>query len=161
MERLESLNFFARTDEFDRLTTHLANRQRRTTAGIAIELREHRSGDPHLIMEGTGELGRLLANHRIHHQQHLIGLHGAANPHHLLHHLGVDLQTASGIDQKGVVTLLFGLRQTGRSDVLRLGLDPETEHIHTDLTAEGLQLLNRSRAVHIRPHHQSLASLIL
>ena len=110
MERLESLNFFARTDEFDGLTAHLANRQRRATAGITIELGEHRSSNPHLIVEGTGELGCLLANHRIHDQQHLIGLHGATNPHHLLHHLGVDLQTACGIDQEGVVTLLFGLR---------------------------------------------------
>ena len=63
MKRLKSLNFFARTDEFDRLTTHLANRQGRATAGITIELGEHSSGDPHLIVEGTGELSRLLANH--------------------------------------------------------------------------------------------------
>ena len=153
MKRLESLNFFARTDEFDRLTAHFANRQRRATPGIAIELGEHSSGDSHLIVEGTGELCRLLTNHRIHHQQHLIGLYGTANPHHLLHHLGVDLQTASGIDQQGVVTLLFGLCQTGSGDVLRLGLDPKTEHIHTDLSAEGLQLLNRSRTVHIGTNH--------
>ena len=161
MEGLESLHLLAGADELDRLTAHLADRERRAAAGITIELGQHRTGDAHLLVEGTGELGRFLTDHRIHHQQHLIGLHGGADPHHLLHHLGVDLEATGGVDQKRVESLLFRLGQTSGRNVFRLGLSTEAEHLHIDLSTERFQLLDGSWSVDVGPHHQGTAALIL
>ena len=160
MERLKRLNLFTGTDELDRLTAHFADGKCRTTAGIAIQLGEHSPGNANLLMEGTGEFGRFLANHRIHYQQHLIGLHSGANSHHFPHHFGVDLKAACGVDQKGVVALRLRLRQTGRSDLFRLRVCSQTEHINPNLPTKGFQLLDGSGAIHIRTHHEGATALI-
>ena len=160
MERLQRLDLFTGADELDRLTAHFADGQRRTTAGIAIELGQHRPGNAYLLMESTGQFSRFLANHRIHHQQHLIGLHSGANSHHLPHHFGVDLKATGGVDQKGVVPLRLRLRQTGCSDLFRLCVCSQTEHINTNLPTQSFQLLDGSRAIHVSTHHQRATALI-
>ena len=161
MERLQRLHLLASADELDRLTAHLADREGRTAAGITVQFGENCSSDAHLIVEGTGELGCLLANHRIHHQQHLIGLHGGTDPHHLLHHLGVDLETAGGVHQEGVEPLLLRFGQASRGDVLWLGLSSEAEHLHIDLGTQRLELLDSSWSIDVGTHHQGSTSLVL
>ena len=160
-KKLQGLHLLAGADELDRLTAHLADREGGTTAGITIKLGEHRTGDPHLVVEGTGELGRLLADHRIHHQQYLIGLHSGADPHHLLHHLGVDLEAPCGVDQERVEAFLFRLGQTSGCNVFRLGLSTKAEDLHIDLRTERFQLLDGRWSVDVGPHHQGSAALIL
>ena len=112
-------------------------------------------------MEGTGELGRFLADHRIHHQQHLIGLHSGADPHHLLHHLGVDLEATGSVDQERVEPFFFRLGQTSGRNVFWLGLSTEAEHLHIDLSTERFQLLYGRWSVDVGTHHQGTAALIL
>ena len=112
-------------------------------------------------MKGTGEIGCLLTDHRIHHQQHFIGLHSRTNPHHLIHHLCIDLETPRCIDQNGVKTFRTGLGQSGSSNGLWPGLFTKTEHIHLDLSTKGVQLIDGSRPIHIRRNHQRPATLIL
>ena len=63
VKRLQGLHLLSRADELDRLAAHLADRQSGTTTGIAIKLGEHGSGDPHLVVEGPGEIGRFLTDH--------------------------------------------------------------------------------------------------
>ena len=112
-------------------------------------------------MEGTGELSRFLADHRIHHQQHFIRLHCGSDPHHLLHHLGVDLQASGGVHKQRVEAFLLRLGQTCRRNLFRLGISPEAEYLHTDLPTQGLQLIDGSRTVDISTHHQRPAAQIL
>ena len=112
-------------------------------------------------MEGPGELGRLLADHRIHHQQHLVGLAGLADAHHLLHHRLVDLEAPGGVHQHGVEALGPGLVNSGRGDVFRFGLGAKAEHLHADLGAEGFELLDGRRPVDVCSHQQGLAPLLL
>ena len=161
MERLQGLHLLAGADELDRLTAHLADRKGGTTAGITIKLGEHRSGDAHLVVEGAGEFGRFLTDHRIHHQQHLIGLHSGADPHHLLHHLGVDLEATGGVDQERVEPFLLRLGQTSGRNVFRFGLSTEAEHLHIDLSTERFQLLDGGWSVNVGAHHQGSSPLIL
>ena len=161
MEGLQRLHLFAGADELDRCAAHLANRQGGATTRIAIELGEHRAGDAHLCMERAGELGRLLADHRVDHQQHLVGLHRLADPHHLFHHRRVDLQSTGGVDQHGVEAFGFCFFDAGGSDVLRFGVSPQAEHLHTDLLPQGAQLLNGGGPINIGSHQQGLAPLLL
>ena len=137
VEGLEGLHLFAGADEFDRRAAHLADREGGAAAAVAIELGEHGAGDADLLVEGPGEFGRLLADHRIHHQQHLVGGHGAADPHHLLHHREVDLQAAGRVDDHGVEAFFAALGHASGGDVLGLGLGAEAEHLHADLVAQG------------------------
>ena len=161
MKGLQCLHLFAGTDELDRLPAHLADGECRPASRITVQFGEHSSGDSHLFVEGTRELGGLLTDHRIHDEQHLVRLHRRTDAHHLLHHLGVDLEATGGIHQKGVEALLFGLRQTGGGDGLWFGISTETEDLNTDLPAKGLQLFNGRRPVDICPHHQGPPPLVL
>ncbi len=112
-------------------------------------------------MEGAGEIGGFLADHRIHHQQHLIGRCGFADPHHLLHHRLIDLEPAGRIHQHGVETLGLGLGDASGGDRFRLGLGPQAEHLHPDLTAQGGELVDGGGTVHVGRHQQGLAPLLL
>ena len=161
VEGLQGLHLLAGADELDRRTAHLADREGGAAPGIAIQLGEHRTGDPHLLMESAGEVGRLLANHRIHHQQHLIGLAGLADPHHLLHHRRIDLEAAGGVHQHGVEPLRLRPFNAGGGDGLGGGFGAQAEHLHPDLTPQGAELLDGGRTVHIGTHHQSPAALLL
>ena len=152
MEGLQGLHLFAGADELDRCPAHLADREGRAPPGISVQLGEHGPADAHLLMEGPGEVGRLLADHRIHHQQNLIGVAGLADPHHLLHHRRVDLQAAGGVHQHGVEPLGLRLFDAGGGNRFGGGLGAEAEHLHPDLAPQGAQLLDRSRSVDIRSH---------
>ena len=161
MERLQCLHLFTGADELDRLTADLADRQRSTTPGIPVELGEHCTGDADLVVEGAGEFRSLLTDHRINNQQHLVRLHSGADPHHLIHHLGVDLKATGGVDQQRVEPLVLRLGQTRRGNVLRPGLRSEAEHLNSDLPTEGPELFDGGWPVDIGTHHQGTTPLVL
>ena len=161
VEGLQRLHLFPGTDEFDRCPADLADREGRAAAGVTVELGEHRTGDAHLIVEGAGEFGGLLADHRVHHQQHLIGLDGLSDPDHLVHHRGVDLEATGGVHQDGVEALGLGLLNARGGDGFRLGVGAQAEDLNADLAAEGFQLVDGRRAVDVGTHQQGLASFLL
>ena len=161
VEGLQRLHLFAGADELDRRTAHLADREGGAPPGIAIELGEHGTGDAHLLMEGPGEIGGFLANHGIHHQQHLVGGCGFADPHHLLHHRLIDLEPAGGVHQHGVEALCLGLGNAGSSNGFGFGIGPEAEHLHPDLAAQGGQLVDGRGAINVGGDHQGPAALLL
>ena len=160
VERLQRLHLLAGADEFDRRAAHLADREGGATPGVAVHLGEHGPGDAHLLMERAGEFSGLLADHRIHHQQHLIGCHGAADPHHLLHHRGVDLEAAGGVNDHRVEAFLAALGQARFSDRFGLGIGAEAEHLHIDLLAQRLQLIDGRGPVGVGGHQQRFAPLL-
>ena len=161
MEGLEGLHLFAGADELDRGSTHLADRERGPAAAVAIQLGEHRPGETHLLVEGAGEFGGLLADHRIHHQQHLVGGYGGADPHHLLHHRRVDLEPTGGVHDHRVKTLLPALGHPGGGNRLGFLVGAKAEHLHADLAPQGLELIDGSRSIHIGSHQQGPAPLLL
>ena len=81
----------------------LRDRQRGTTAGVAVELGEHDAGEADAVAERLGGGDRVLADHRVDDEQRLVGLHGVADVGGLPHQLGVDAQPAGGVDDDDVV----------------------------------------------------------
>ena len=75
-------------------------------------------------MEGPGEIGGFLADHGIHHQQHLVRCSGFPDPHHLLHHRLIDLEPAGGVHQHGVEAFRLSLGNARRSNRLGFGISP-------------------------------------
>ena len=109
--------------EQDRLAGDLAHAQRRTTAGVAVELGEHDAGEADAVAERLGGGHRVLADHGVDHEQGLVGPHGVADVGGLPHQLGVDAEPARGVDDDDVVVLLAGVRDAAPRDVDRIA-DP-------------------------------------
>ena len=105
-------------------------------------------------MKGARQHSRLLADHGVHHQQDFMGGGGGANAHHFRHHLLVDLQATGGVHQDHVKAFLPRLAHTCRGNRLRTFIRAKAEHVHANLAAQGMQLVNGRRAVHIGSHQQ-------
>ena len=87
----------------------LRDRQRRTTAGVAVELGEHDAGEADAVQEGLRGGDRVLADHRVDDEQDLVGRDRVADVGGLLHQLGVDAEPAGGVDDDDVVLVGAGL----------------------------------------------------
>ena len=109
--------------EQDRLAGDLPDRQRRTTAGVAVQLGEHDAGEADAVAERLGRGHGVLADHRVDDEQGLVGRDGVADVRGLLHQLGVDAEAARGVDDHDVVVLLDGVRDAAAGDVDRVA-DP-------------------------------------
>ena len=105
-------------------------RQRGATAGVAVELGEHHAGEPDAVPERLGGGHRVLADHRVDHEQDLVGIDGVPDVRGLLHHLGVDAEPAGGVDDDDVV-----LRAPGASLDAAAG--------HRDRVADAVARLRR------------------
>ena len=79
------------------------DRQRRTTAGVAVELGQHHAVEADAVAERLAVVDRVLADHRVDDEQDLVGLDRVADVGGLLHHLGVDAEPAGGVDDDDVV----------------------------------------------------------
>ena len=72
VEDVEVLELLAGGREHDRLAGHFTDRQRRTTAGIAVELGEHDTGEADAVAERLGGGDGVLADHGVEDEQGLV-----------------------------------------------------------------------------------------
>ncbi len=122
MELLEVGDLLARGGERDRLADDLLHRERRATAGVAVELRQDHAVDRERLVERLGDRDRVLAGHRVDDEERVVRLDGRGDLTDLLHHLGVDREAAGGVDDHDVAPDPAGLgdaaarrRRPGRS----------------------------------------------
>ena len=122
------------------------DRQRRATAGVAVELGEHDAVEADAVEERLRGVDRVLADHRVDDEEHLVGVDGVADVGGLLHQLGVDAEPAGGVDDDHVVQRAPGLldRRPGHRDrvahaVAGLG----GEHRDAGPLADDLELVDR------------------
>ena len=102
--------------EQDRHAGDLAHRQRRAAAGVAVQLGQHHTGEADAVAERLGGGDGVLADHRVEHEQHLVGLDGVPDRGGLAHHLLVDAQPAGGVDDDHVEVLGVRLGEPGGRD---------------------------------------------
>ena len=93
----------ARRREHDRPAGDRAYGQRRTAAGVAVELGEHDAGEVDALEERLGRDDGVLADHRVDDEQHLVGIDRGADVGGLLHQLFVDAEATGGVDDHDVV----------------------------------------------------------
>ncbi|MCY1414740.1 cytochrome c-type biogenesis protein CcsB [compost metagenome] len=79
----------------------------------------------------------------------------------LVHHVGVDMQTAGGIDDDHVDEFQLGLANRRFGDGNRLLAVIGREEGDADVVGEGFQLLDGRRAIDVRGHHQHRLLLAL
>ena len=103
VEDLEVLDLLAGRGEHDRPAGDRGDRQRRATAGVAVELGQDDAGEVDALLERLGRLDRGLADHRVDDEQDLVGLDRRADVGGLLHEVLVDGEAAGGVDDDHVV----------------------------------------------------------
>ena len=120
MELLEVPQPFTGGGEHDRPAGDLGDGQRGAAAGVAVELGEHDAGEVDAGEEGLGGGDRVLADHRVDDEEHLVGVHGGADVRGLLHEHLVDAEAAGGVDDDDVVELRAGDVHRVRRDLDRI-----------------------------------------
>ena len=65
MEDVQGLHFFARTDKFDGLLNDLANAERRTSSGVAVEFGQDYARVVKHVVKGLGCIHGILACHGV------------------------------------------------------------------------------------------------
>ena len=128
------------------------HRQRRTTAGVAVELGQHHAGDADAVAERLGGGDRVLADHRVDDEDDLVGVDRVADVGGLLHHLGVDAEPAGGVDDDDVAHRPPGVLDRVAGDLHRVA-DAVAGLGRVDLdagpAAEHLELVDRVRALQV------------
>ena len=148
-----------------------------SAAPIAIEFGEHHAGEIDALIEGLGGAHRVLADHRVDHEQDLVRLHGVADVSRLLHQRLVHAESAGGVDDHRVVQLLprvfdrvarhlhrvAGRLARGGNRVAARGLHALLRRVdgHAGALADDLELRHRVRALQIGRHEQRRMARIL
>ena len=112
MELLKVSDVLTGGREHNRLAGHRSHRQRRTTAGVTIKLRQDHTGEVHALVEGVSGVHGVLTDHRVDDEQNFVRLNSVTNVACLLHELSVNTQTTRGIDNHHVVQLSASLSHT-------------------------------------------------
>jgi len=159
VEHLEVVEFFAETDEFDRAAGHLADRKRRTAAGVAVELGENEAGEIERAVKMFGDRNRLLAERGVGYQQDFVRPDRLADAHQLLHHGFVDLEAARGVDDDHVGTRRARLRD--RVDRDRRNVDTGALGVdrNPDLATDDFELVDRGGTIHVAGHELDLLAV--
>ena len=113
---------------------------------------------------------RVLADHRVEHEQHLVGVDGVTDRRGLGHQLVVDAEPAGGVDDHHVEVLGPGLDEPGsryrdRITGARVGgtlgrrSGVRGEHLHARALTHDLQLADRARTLQVRRDEQRRMAL--
>src|SRR2546421_10597924 len=109
MERVEVVQLLAVGREHDLTTRHRGHGQRRTTAGVTVEVGEYPPVEPDAVEEGLSGGHRVLADHRVDHEQDLVRGDRVTNVGGLRHHLRVHAEATGGVHDHDVVLAAAGL----------------------------------------------------
>ena len=164
MEGVEVGHLLAAGGEHDRPAGDRADRQRRTATGVAVELGEHHAVEADPVEEGLRGDDRVLTDHRVDDEEHLVGLDGIADVGGLLHEGLVDTEATRGVNDDDVVELALRLLDRGAGDVDGVaaavaGLGGEDGH--ADALTVDLELLDGVGALQVCRDQQRGLVLVL
>ena len=161
MEFLQRVHLFADTDQLDRLAGDGAHRKRRTAAAVAIHAGQHQAGDADPLVEGAGEIDRVLAGQRIRDQQDLMRRRDGLDLRHLGHQRLVDMGAAGGVEDHHIVAAELCRLHRALGDIDRRLAGDDRQRGDFGLLAELAQLLLRGRTARVERGHQDLLALAL
>ena len=157
MKVLQPVELFAGTHQLDRLAGHRPHGKRRAATAIAVDARQHDAGNPDLLVEGAGEIDRVLSGQRIGDQQCLVGLGDIAHRRGFGQQLLIDMQPARRIEHHDVIAALAGFRHGALGNLHRCFALDDGQRVDTHLAAENGELFLCRRPPGIERRHQHLA----
>ena len=138
--------------------------QRRTTAGVAVELGQHDAVVADAVQEGLRGRHRVLADHRVDDEQDLVRLGGVPDRDGLRHHLRVHAQSAGGVDDDDVLLAAPGLFQRVLRDGHRVAdavAGQRRVHRYARALTDDLKLLHRVRPLEVGGDQHRRVALVL
>ena len=157
---LELVEALAHAEELDGLAGRGLDRQRRTAAGVTVELGEDHAGEVEALVEGLGGLDRVLADHRVDDQEHVGRVDRALDVLELGHQGVVDGQAPGGVVDDEVAAgeggLVGGLATDVDGVAAGLGVDR-----HPEALAEHLELVDGGGTVDVGGREHQLVALAL
>ena len=139
MEALELLELLTGGGEQDRLTGHRLDRQRRASARVAVELRQHDAIELDRVGEGLGDADGVLAGHRVEDEQDDCGATAWRMRTSSAHQLLIDVQPSGGVDYENILARRRRTLERPAGDLHRIAIDALLVDIgaglRTDLTS--------------------------
>ena len=120
MKRLKRLNFFPDPKKFYRLAGYLANRERHTSARIAIGFGQYDSRQWQGSIKSRGCIDSILARHAVYDEQGFERIGGCVYLTYLIHQILVDVETPRGVQYQHVATFQFGILDRAPGDLDRI-----------------------------------------
>ena len=160
VEGLDVAELFARADELDRLAGDRLDREGRAAAGVAVHLAHKHAVDAERLVKGLRDRDRVLAGHRVHHEDDLGGFYRSLDVFQLVHQLFVDMQAACGIEENQIIAVFLGKVDAVFGDLDRVAL-AFVKHRDVQLLANHLELLDCRGAVYVARDEQRAALLLL
>ena len=155
--KLEVLEFLTDAGELDRLAGDLAEAQRRTAAGVTVELGQDRAGDAQRFVEVRGHADGLLSGGGIEHEQNLARLNPVTQADKFLHQRLVDLQPAGCVEDDHVDAVLLGLGHRSVGDLIDVLFAAHQEAGEVELLGQRLELIHGGRSIDVGTDEQWLA----
>jgi len=153
------VQLLAHAGELDGLSGDCLDGQGRAAPGVAVQFGEDHAVDVQRVVKGLGRVHRVLADHGVHNQKDLGGLHRGLDVPQLVHQLLIHMEPAGGIQKDQVIAVFPGVGHSGFGDVHRVGLT-HLEHRDVQLLSHHLQLMDGGGAVDVAGGQQgALASL--
>ncbi len=160
MEQIDGIHFFANTHKLDGLAHHRADGQGCPAAGIPVEFGKHHPVEVEAVVEGLSGIHGILTRHGIHHKEGLLGIQVFLQGRDLIHHLGVDGQTAGGIHDNHLVAHGLGVGNSLSGNTHRILAAFFCKHFYAHLLAQHLQLVNGRRTINVACHQQNLLAFL-
>ena len=132
----------------------MTHRQSGTAASVAIGLGEDHAGQRQGFMEGLGSIGGVLAGHGVDDEQGFLRRTDTVKSLYLVHHVGIDMQAAGGIDDHHIMELDLGVLEGRLGDRHRLLRGVGGEEVDVDFTGQRLELVDGGRTIDVGGDHQ-------
>ena len=154
IEHLQAVNFFAGTGKFDGRAGDLANRQRCTTARVAIGFGQDDAAQGQGLFEGFRCVDGVLALHGIDHEQGFNRVQSRMQLLNFPHQGFVNRQAAGGVHQQNIKVMALGVVEGCARNVHRLLARCARKPFGTGLGRHCFQLFDGGRAVDVGRHRE-------
>ena len=161
IEGLQCIGFFTHSQEFDRLTGDMPYRQRRAATSITVGLSQDNPGQRQHVIKGFSRVSRILTCHRIHGKQGFDRVNGSVKLLDFGHHVGINMQATCGINDNYIYMLLFCMFDRTLGNIDGVLVCTRGKKFYSNLRRQGLQLLDRRRAIDIGRDNQDRFFLTL
>ena len=160
MEDIQVPEFFAGAHIEDGLSGDGLCRQRRTTAGIAVQLCEDDTVNADLVVEGGCHVDSVLTGHGVDDEKYICRMDRRFDVLQFLHKGLIHVETACRINKYEVISLVFGVGDGLFGYFNRVPLAALKDR-NPRLFADDLQLLDGGRAIDVSGYEQRTVALVL
>src|SRR5690242_5484580 len=149
MEFLECIGLLTNTDVLDRLLEYSVNRKRCTAARVAVHLCEDDACDAERAVESLRDLHCFLSDHSVGNEKNFCRMKRILEMTELVHHLFVDLKSASSIDNHYAITITLGLFYSSLRNLHHVLRGSVGVNGNLELLSERLELIDGSGTIHV------------